>query len=281
MTALSVGSIRALSPHDEHEVRRILAVDPVESVLVASRLSDWLSGRGGESGRMWGYGTDRLQSLCYSGPNLIPVQAGTAAVEGFAALAIAEGRVCSSIVGESGAVYRLWELLEQSWGVARLVRRAQPMMAIRSACEVPQGHGVRVATRTDLDLLYPAAVAMFTEEIGVSPVGLDGGAAYRARLADLVDDGRCVVCIEDGQVIFKAEIGARSDTVAQIQGVWVHPAYRGAGRGRVGTAVLVNYALDLGYQTVSLYVNDFNTSARAAYEAIGFQTIGTFSTVLF
>lgn len=281
MTALSVGSVRALSPHDEHEVRRILAVDPVESVLVASRLPEWLRGHGGDSGRIWGYGTDRLQSLCYSGPNLIPVQAGAAAIEGFAAMAIAEGRMCSSIVGESVAVHRLWELLEQSWGVARLVRSAQPMMAIRSACEVPAGHGVRVATRSDLELLYPAAVAMFTEEIGVSPIGLDGGAAYRARLADLVEDGRCVVCVQDGQVIFKAEIGARSDSVAQIQGVWVHPAYRSSGRGRVGTAVLVNYALALGHRTVSLYVNEFNTPARVAYEAIGFQTVGTFSTVLF
>lgn len=281
MTALSVGSARVLSRHDEHDVRRILAVDPVESVLVASRLEDWLTGRSTDSGQIWGYGTDRVQSLCYSGPNLIPVQAGAAAIEGFASMALAEGRMCSSIVGEANSIHRLWDLLEESWGAARLIRRSQPMMQTQTACKVPAGHGVRIATRADLDALFPAAVAMFTEEIGISPIGMDSGAAYRSRLGELIDDARCVVCIEGGKVIFKAEIGARSDTVAQIQGVWVDPAHRRAGRGRVGTAVLVNYALALGFQTVSLYVNDFNIGARAAYEAIGFQTVSNFSTVLF
>ncbi len=31
---------------------------------------------------------------------------------------------------------------------------------------------------------------------------------------------------------------------------------------------------------VTLYVNDFNTSARATYTHVGFEDVGTFSTVL-
>ena len=37
----------------------------------------------------------------------------------------------------------------------------------------------------ELDILMPAAIAMFTEEVGVSPLRADGGAGYRARVSDL------------------------------------------------------------------------------------------------
>ncbi len=33
--------------------------------------------------------------------------------------------------------------------------------------------------------------------------------------------------------------------------------------------------------TVSLYVNDYNAAARAAYNRVGFREVGTFATVLF
>ena len=33
-------------------------------------------------------------------------------------------------------------------------------------------------------------------------------------------------------------------------------------------------------RTASLYVNDFNTVARAAYARVGFAEVGTFATVL-
>ena len=49
---------------------------------------------------------------------------------------------------------------------------------------------------------------MFTEEVGVSPVVGDGGALYRARVSELVQSGRSFARIEEGRVIFKAEVGA-------------------------------------------------------------------------
>ena len=91
-------------------------------------------------------------------------------------------------------------------------------------------------------MLLPAAVAMFTEEVGVSPLRVDGGAGYRARVAELVRAGQSLAWIEDGEVLFKAEIGAVSRAACQVQGVWVAPAYRGRGIGTAGTAAVVEYA---------------------------------------
>ena len=81
-------------------------------------------------------------------------------------------------------------------------------------------------------------------------------------------------------MIFKAEIGALSSRVGQIQGVWVHPARRGHGIGTAGTAAVVAHLARLG-RVSSLYVNGFNHIARASYSRIGFQQVGSFATILF
>jgi predicted GNAT family acetyltransferase len=81
-------------------------------------------------------------------------------------------------------------------------------------------------------------------------------------------------------VVFKAEIGALSRQVGQIQGVWVHPECRGRGLGTVGTAAVCQRLAAMG-RVASLYVNGFNHVARAAYARVGFHQAGTFATVLF
>jgi uncharacterized protein len=81
--------------------------------------------------------------------------------------------------------------------------------------------------------------------------------------------------------VFKAEIGAVSRTVCQIQGVWVDPTHRGRGIGTAGTAAVVEYARTAIAPVVSLYVNDYNAAARAAYARVGFREVGHFASVLF
>ena len=61
--------------------------------------------------------------------------------------------------------------------------------------------------------------------------------------------------------------------------MWVNPELRGRGLGSAGTAT-VAAAILAGGRIASLYVNDFNTIARAAYARIGFRPVGTFATVL-
>jgi predicted GNAT family acetyltransferase len=67
--------------------------------------------------------------------------------------------------------------------------------------------------------------------------------------------------------------------VGQIQGVWVHPEWRGHGLGTAGTAAVATAVVDSG-RIASLYVNSFNSVARAAYTRVGFTEVGMFATVL-
>jgi predicted GNAT family acetyltransferase len=202
-------------------------------------------------------------------------------VRAFAARARRLGRRCSSIVGPAEAVSLLWELLAPEWGPARDVRPRQPVMATSEPPAVPPDPLVRPVRPDELDLLMPASVAMFTEEVGVSPLGHDGGALYRNRVRELIESGRAFARVEDGRVLFKAEIGAVSPCAGQVQGVWVPPDRRGEGLSNGGMAAVVALALGTVAPTLALYVNDYNTAARAAYRRVGFRELGTCMTVLF
>ncbi|MFB8101262.1 MULTISPECIES: GNAT family N-acetyltransferase [Streptomyces] len=274
---------RVLEPSDLGAALAILESEPVANAFVTSRvqvagLDPWRLG-----GEMWGWYADgRLRSLCYAGANLVPICAGPEAVRAFADRARRAGRRCSSIVGPAEPTALLWRLLEPGWGPAREVRANQPLMVTESpSADVTPDPLVRRIRKDETEVLMPACVAMFTEEVGISPLAGDGGLLYQARVAELIGAGRSFARIDDGKVVFKAEIGAATTQACQIQGVWVAPEHRGKGLSETGMAAVLRYALADVAPVVSLYVNDYNTPARKAYRRVGFRETGTFMSVLF
>lgn len=232
--------------------------------------------------QVWGFhDAGQLISLCYVGANMVPVEAAPAAIAAFAARARKQGRRCSSIAGPAVAVHDLWRQLASYWDRPREIRYRQPLMAIATDPLVQPDPAVRLVRPGEIGVLLPASVAMFTEEVGISPIGADGGAAYRARVSELIASGRSLARIQDGKIVFKAEIGAVTSRACQVQGVWVPPELRGRGHASTGMAAVVAFARRTLAPVVSLYVNDFNVPARAAYRRVGFTEVGTFMSVLF
>ena len=274
-------AVRLLDDRDLDAALDVTARDPIANCYVASRIQAVGCDARRLAAELWGYydGAE-LTALCYAGGNLWPVEATPDAATAFAERAKRAGRHCSSIVGCTDAVDVMWGILRGAWGPARDIRR-QPLMAIDSLPEVEPLPGVRRVRLDELDTLLPASIAMFTEEVGVSPLGSDGGALYRAWVAERIAAGHAFALIEDGRVRFKAEVGSASSAVCQLQGVWTEPQSRGQGLGTHGTAAVVALAMDSIAPTVSLYVNDYNVPARRAYESVGFRTVGSFTSVLF
>jgi predicted GNAT family acetyltransferase len=153
-------------------------------------------------------------------------------------------------------------------------------MALDTAPSITPDPEVRPVRPDEIDVYFPAAVAMFREEVGIDPRLGDGGAGYRARVTELIASGRAFARFEEGEVVFKAEIGALSESVGQIQGVWVHPRYRGRGLGAAGTAAVSDRLVRGLGRIASLYVNSYNTPALAAYRRVGFRQVGRYATVL-
>jgi predicted GNAT family acetyltransferase len=276
------GSIRLLDERDRGAVLAICDRDPVANVFVSSRVRAHGLEPGRLGAQMWGHAPGgQLESLCYSGANLVPVAATADAVAAFADRALRQGRRCSSVVGPAGDIQALWALLRPQWGPAREIRPVQPVMVISGPPLVPPDPLVRQVLPDEIDIMWPACVAMFTEEVGVSPLTGDGGASYRARLEQLIRAGRAYARIEAGRVIFKAEVGAVTPQACQIQGVWVRPEYRGQGLAAPGMAAVALDAARSFAPLVTLYVNEFNQPARAAYRRAGFTEVGRFMSVLF
>jgi predicted GNAT family acetyltransferase len=274
--------MRVLGDRDVPAVLDLLDRDPVANLFVASRVRAGGLDPSRLGAEMWGHEVrGRLSAACYAGANLVPVSADDSAIGAFAARARKQGRRCSSIVGPARMVELLWHDLLPSWGPARDVRLNQPLLAISTPPVTDPDTAVRRVRLDELDILLPASIAMFTEEVGVSPLAGDGGALYRSRVRELVAAGRSFARIDDGRIIFKAEVGAATDRICQVQGVWVDPALRGRGLSAAGMAAVVLACQRDIAPTVSLYVNDFNEPARRAYERVGFDEVGTLASVLF
>nr|NLD40915.1 GNAT family N-acetyltransferase [Actinomycetales bacterium] len=255
------------------------------AVLRSERLTAMLAAQNlgylGPGSQMLGLDDERgLVALCWSGSNVVPVGPLSAA-EPFAHHLRRRGRRATSIVGRADLVVAMWEILESSWGPAREVRADQPCLAITSPSGVAADSRVRRATPADLDLLFPAAVAMFREEVGYDPTR--NGDGYANYVRSLTQTGRSYVVVDHlggrEQVVFKADIGAMWDGIAQIQGVWVHPELRGKGIATGAMAAVVADILTFA-PTVSLYVNHYNVAARRVYEKVGFRHEATYATIL-
>jgi predicted GNAT family acetyltransferase len=281
----AVQQVRPLTPADAGALVRLTARHPRANLFVRHRvaetgLRDVLLG-----GSVLGCFRDgELVAACHCGANLVPVEADDAAVDAFADHLLVSGvapgmRRSASLVGPQGPVLRLWSHLESAWGPVRSLRADQPFLAIDHDPVLAADPRVRRVMIDEVDALYPASVAMFREEVGVDPEA-GGSVGYRARVGQLVARGWAFAIIERGEVLFKTEVGAAADGVCQLQGVWVHPDLRGQGLAAPALAGVVRLVRRDVAPDVTLYVNDFNAPARAAYARVGMQQVDTFASVL-
>lgn len=274
--------VRPLGVADLEEFLALAGRHPVVNVFADYRARTtsleprWLGGE------VWGrFESGRLVAACHVGANLVPVEARPEDARAFAERALSRGRTVSTIVGPHEAVAAFWEVVAPSWGEPREIRWQQPHLEIAEDPHVAPDPGVRRTTRADMAELYPACVAMYTEEVGLSPEQGGGSDLYRARVTQLVSRGWSFARFDAGRLVFKAEVACASPRAAQVQGVWVPPDRRGEGLAVAGMAAVVAMVRREVAPTVSLYVNEWNEPARRAYARVGFVETARFSTIMF
>ena len=296
--------VHELSPEDYPAAAAIMDQAPLETVLMRG----WLDAgpdRLARGQRFLGlyHGGNHLQAVCWSGANIIPWGFDTAGLELLARRLSRTRIMANSIVGAADQVLGLWERVQRYFRQPREVRPHQLSMvwqgsrgdggvcpsgkagvgAVQSHAGINRINRVRPAFPQEFDLVLPASVAMFTEELGYDPT--ESGGAYAQRARELVAAERTFVQIGRdwhgaARLEFKADIGALAGGVAQIQGVYVPPELRGQGIASAGMAAVAAQVSARYQAQVHLYVNDFNLPAVRAYEKAGFVTAGEYATVL-
>ncbi len=277
---LTASFSRVLGPGHAAQVSRVLTADPVSACMVAARFEQVGMNEAAMGGQFWGIGGGR-DGLLFAGASMVPLVGDASAMRTFAHTAGRRGRKCATILGPAGQVLPFWERLERRWGPPRELRPDQPLMVCPTDPVGPVDPNVRLARPHEIEHYYPSAVAMFTEEVGVDPRSGDNGRSYHARISELIGAGRAYARFDGDTVVFKAEVGSLSRSVALIQGVWVHPQLRGRGLAAPAMAAVVRSIQADLRRLPSLYVNNYNVPARRTYERIGFRQVGTFASVLF
>ena len=86
------------------------------------------------------------------------------------------------------------------------------------------------------------------------------------------------VLVENGRLIFKADVQADTPDVIYLEGVYVSPAERGTG---VGRRCLTQLSQNLMTRTkaVCVLVNEENERAHAFYRLCGYKLRGVYDTI--
>jgi predicted GNAT family acetyltransferase len=280
--------VEVLHDRDRDELIELVDADPVVNVVVSARLRTLATIEPRRfGGTLLGVRDrdGRLTGAAFCGGNLLPIGGGPDEWQLLAETIGRESRSCTSMVGRAAAVAAMWDVLAAVWDPPRAVREQQPLLTTdRPSAAAPHDRRVRPVRTDELEVYLPAAAAMFSEELGISPYRTTSAVDYRRRTAGLIKERRAFGIIADGagkrEVLFKADLGAISAHTCQVQGVWVRPDLRGRGLGTSALAVVLQHALTLA-PTVSLYVNDFNVAARRMYDRLGLEQAAVLSTVLF
>jgi predicted GNAT family acetyltransferase len=278
-----VGAARPLTvtPLDgghRQEVLDFLAERPLHTVIMSSFVRD--NGLESPLNRGTFYacrdGEGRLEGVALIGHATLVEARTEEALAAFARLT-RESQSGHVILGESERVGRFWDYYATGDESPRLLCREMLLEQRWPVAVREEVKGLRLATADDLELVMPVQAEMAHEESGVNPLERDPE-GFRRRCARRIEMGRVWVWVEDGRLIFKAEIISETPEVIYVEGIWVNPSERGKGYGlrcmsQLGRELLARAG------SISMLVNERNSKALSLYRRAGYKLRGCYDTI--
>lgn len=136
---------------------------------------------------------------------------------------------------------------------------------------------LRRATTAELDLVMPIQAELAFAESGINPLHVDPD-GFRKRCLRRVEQGRTWVVIEDGKLIFKADVISRTAAVNYLEGIWISEERRANGNGLRFMSDLMRRLLE-DTKSICLLVNETNKRAQTFYRKCGFHFRATYETI--
>ena len=276
--ALALVKVQRLTSNDEAEVLEFLAQRPIHTVAMMSLIHD--NGVVSPFNRGTFYGCRDLQGQL-EGVALVGHATLMETVSDRALAALAQvARECPSthlIMGEKERVADFWSHYSDAGRRQRLTCRewlfelTRPLDAREAVVEL------RPAKASELELVMPIQAELAFVESGVDPMEVDPQ-GFRERCLRRIEQGRTWVVVENGELIFKADIISKTAEVNYLEGVWLREDRR---HKKLGTRYMSGLMRRLLKDTksVCLLVNETNEWAQGFYRKCGFHFRATYETI--
>ncbi|QQS42562.1 MAG: GNAT family N-acetyltransferase [Acidobacteriota bacterium] len=277
--APNLSRLSILREENREEVLEFLKARPVHTVVMASFLKD----NGFESefnrGSYYGYRAEdgKLEGVALIGHSTL-IEARSE--DALAAFAIQAGRSETPIhvmMSEGRAIERFWELFKSPGAEPKHVF-TEKLFELRfpfliKDCEWE----IRPARIEELQEVAEAHAEVAFIESGTDPMQADPD-GFLKRCARRIEQGRTFVAVENGKLLFKADIVAETQSVIYLEGVYVAPDSRGKGVGPKCLSNLSGKLLERA-QNVCMLSNLKFEWAHRSFEKSGYHSTDSCTTI--
>ncbi|HUR98133.1 MAG TPA: GNAT family N-acetyltransferase [Pyrinomonadaceae bacterium] len=269
--APDLSRICRLTNDDEAEVMSFLSLRPVHTVVMKSFITD----NGIESelnrGAFYGYrnASGNLEGVALIGHSTLVEARTDNAMHALAITARNSETRINLIMSDGDAAESFWGYFSGGTCEPRL-RCVEELFELNFPFLVKKCKWeVRYAKPDELEQIAEAQAEVALLESGVDPMARDREGFLR-RVARRIEQNRIFVVVQDGKLVFKADVVALTDDVAYLEGVHVHPEHRGDG---VGSSCLAEVGLRLlnQVQNVCLLSNVEFKHAHGSFLKAGFR----------
>jgi predicted GNAT family acetyltransferase len=217
-----------------------------------------------------------LEGVALIGHTTIVEARTNAAMRAFARVA-QDFRSAHVIVGEEERVARFWTFYAVAGQPLRRLCR-ETLLELTEPPVVSNNAGnLRTANLADLSLIVPAHAAMAFEESGLDPLQVDPE-GFRSRCRRRIEKGRVWISVEDGKLIFKADVISDTADVIYLEGICVRQSDRGKGLGSLFLAQLAQRLLARS-KSISVLVNCRHPRAARFFQKLGFVPRSLYDTI--
>ena len=233
-------------------------------------------------GEVWGRFHDgELVAACHLGANLVMVEATDDDARVFAERALTRRRSVSTIYGLQAPVRAFWDVVGTGWGRPREPRWNQPHLEIDETPAVAADPSVRRTTGPTSTCSTRPAWRCTPRRSASRPTRAgEGPLPHPGEPADLARAGRSPASRTTAWSS-RPRWPTPRRTPRRCRASGCRLTCRGQGLAAAGMAAVVEQVRRDVAPVVSLYVNGYNTPARATYARVGFRETATFATIMF
>ena len=277
-SALESVSVKRLTNGDAPRVLQFLSQRPIHTVAMMSLIRD--NGIVSPFNRGTFYGcrdmNGQLEGVALVGHATLMETVSDRALSALAQVA----RECPNthmIMGEKERVAEFWSHYSNAGHRQRLACR-EWLFELSWPIEVREHVAeLTLAKAEELDLVMPVQAELAFTESGVNPMEIDPK-GFRERCLRRIEQGRTWVVVENGSLVFKADVISKTPEVIYLEGIWLREDRRNQNLGTRFMAELLRRLLQ-DTESICLLVNETNEWAQNFYRKCGFHFRATYETV--